>query len=184
MRAPVIAGNWKMNLDHAGAVALARALREKLAARAPIEIGVAPPAPYLAAVHAALAGAPIFLAGQNLHPEPFGAFTGEVSGEMLKDVGCSHVIIGHSERRRLLGESNLFVGDKLRGALRQELRPILCVGETLAERKAGKTRDVVLGQLDDAFARIEAAQAAPVVIAYEPVWAIGTGVNATPEQAG
>src|SRR5688572_15467538 len=167
MRTPVVAGNWKMNLDRAKAIGLVRELKSRQGARAAaVEVGVAPPFPYLEAVAAELRGTDVFLAGQDLHQEPFGAFTGEVAGAMLKDVGCSHVIVGHSERRRVMGESDELVGRKPARALDQGLVPILCVGETIAERQAKRTLGVVLEQL----------------VAYEPVWAIGTGVNATAEQ--
>lgn len=183
MRTAAIVGNWKMNLGRAAAAALARDLRAKVAA-AGCEVGVAPPFPWLEAVAAELRGSKIFVAGQNLHPEKFGAFTGEVSAEMLRDCGCSHVIVGHSERRHLLGESSEFVGRKVKSALAQGLAPILCVGETLAERKAGRTAAIVLDQLETGLKDLAEAEARPVVVAYEPVWAIGTGVNATPAQAG
>ncbi len=183
MRTPLIVGNWKMNLDRAHAVGLARELRERATAATP-ELGVAPPCPYLDAVAAVLRGSRLFVAGQNLHVEKYGAFTGEVSGAMLADVGCSHVIVGHSERRRLMGETNDKVGQKLKSALSQRLAPILCVGETQAERKASQTTAVVLDQLDAALRGLGEKEAAPLIVAYEPVWAIGTGVNATPQQAG
>jgi triosephosphate isomerase len=183
MRTAAIVGNWKMNLGRAAAATLARELRAKVAGR-DVEVGVAPPFPYLEAVAAELRGSPIFLAGQNLHPEKFGAFTGETSAEMLRDVGCTHVIVGHSERRHLLQETNEFVGRKVKSALTQGLIPILCVGETLAERKAGKTAAVVLDQLETGVRDLSEAEARPLIVAYEPVWAIGTGVNATPAQAG
>jgi triosephosphate isomerase len=182
MRTPVVVGNWKMNLDRAQAVALARALREATRDAA-CEVGVAPPFPYLAAVAEALRGSALFVAAQNLHVEPHGAFTGEVSGAMAKDVGCTHVIVGHSERRQLLGESSDLVGRKLKSALAQGLVPILCVGETGAQRQAGRSVAVVLEQLETAVDGLAEAQAAPLLIAYEPVWAIGTGLNATAEQA-
>src|SRR5262245_8421516 len=183
MRTAAIVGNWKMNLGRAAAAALARELRAKLAAR-DAEVGVAPPFPWLDLVAAELRGSKLFVAGQNLHPEKFGAFTGEVCAEMLRDAGCTHVIVGHSERRHLLGESSDFVGQKVRSALAQGLVPILCVGETLAERKAGKTAAVVLDQLETGLRDLDEARARPLIVAYEPVWAIGTGVNATPAQAG
>jgi len=183
MRTPVIAGNWKMNLDRARATGLVRELCERVDGTA-VEVGVAPPFPYLAPVAEAARGTRLWVAGQDLHVEPYGAFTGEVSGAMLKDVGCTHVIVGHSERRRLMGESDELVGRKLASALAQGLVPILCVGETLAERQAKRTAAVVLDQLDAALSGVPEQAAAPLIVAYEPVWAIGTGVNATPEQAG
>jgi triosephosphate isomerase len=183
MRTPVVAGNWKMNLDRSQAAGLVDALRRR-ARDDSVEVGVAPAFPYLREVAAAAAEARLFVAGQDLHVEPYGAFTGEVSGAMLKDVGCSHVIVGHSERRRLMGESDELVGKKLAAALKHGLVPILCVGETIAERKAGRGSAVVLEQLDAALRGLAERDAAPLIVAYEPVWAIGTGVNATPEQAG
>ena len=189
MRIPVIAGNWKMNLDRSAAVGLARELRDRTAsggslAAGAVEIGVAPPFPYLEAVHSLLRGTPIWIAGQDVSHEKLGAFTGEVSAAMLRDVGCSHVLVGHSERRHLYGESSDLVGRKLVAALAERLVPILCVGETLAERKADKTSAVVLEQLESGLKGLGEAAAAALLIAYEPVWAIGTGVNATPAQAG
>jgi triosephosphate isomerase len=183
MRTPAVVGNWKMNLDRAAAAALVRDLRAKGAGR-PVEVGVAPPFPYLDGVVAAAKGSGIFVAAQNLHPEKFGAFTGEVSAAMVRDIGATHAILGHSERRHLFHESSLFVGDKLKAALANGLVPILCVGETLAERKAGRTRSVVLDQLETALRGIPEGDAKALLVAYEPVWAIGTGVNATPEQIG
>jgi triosephosphate isomerase len=188
MRTPVIAGNWKMNLDRAAAASLARALRDGVAAGAPgrdhVQVGVAPPFPFLEAVVAALRGSGIFVAAQNLHPEEFGAFTGEVSAAMVRDVGCTHVIVGHSERRHLFRETSELVGRKVKSALAHGLIPILCVGETLAERRSGQTKSVVLDQLETGVRGLTEAQARPLIVAYEPVWAIGTGVNATPGQAG
>ncbi len=187
MRTPLIAGNLKMNLDRAAVVALVRELREKVPAlrvTRGVEVGVAPPFPYLEAAHGLLRGSSIWVAGQNLSAEKFGAFTGEVSAEMLADVGCSHVIVGHSERRRLMGEASDLVGRKVAAALAAGLAPILCVGETLAERKAGRIEAVVLEQLDAGLRGLTEPQVQPLVIAYEPVWAIGTGVNATAPQVG
>jgi triosephosphate isomerase len=183
MRTPLLAGNWKMNLDRAAAVGLVRELREK-ATRPDVELGVAPPFPYLEAVATELRGSRIFVAGQNLSAEPYGAFTGEVAGAMLRDVGCSHAVVGHSERRHLYGESSELVGRKVVAALAAGLAPILCVGETLAERQAKRTLGVVVEQLDAGLKKVAEADTAKLTIAYEPVWAIGTGVNATPEQAG
>ncbi len=182
MRIPVIAGNWKMNLDRSAAVALARELREKAPATG-VEVGVAPAFPYLEAVTGVLSGGSIWTAGQNVSHETLGAFTGEVSASMLADVGCSHVLVGHSERRHLYGESSDLVGRKLSAALAEHLVPILCVGETLAQRQADKTMAVVFEQLESGLRGVEAAAVASLLIAYEPVWAIGTGVNATPGQA-
>ena len=187
MRIPVIAGNWKMNLDRATAIALARAVRDGAAARpgsAPlVEIGVSPPYPYLEAVRSLLRGGPIWVGGQDLSSEKCGAFTGEVSAAMLADIGCSHVLVGHSERRQM-GESAELCGRKVAAALAGALVPVLCVGETLAQRDAGKTAAVVLEQFESGVQGVGTADVARLLVAYEPVWAIGTGRNATPAQAG
>jgi triosephosphate isomerase len=181
MRRPLIAGNWKMYKTAGPARELARAVRE---AEAPgVEVVVAPPFTALAAVAEVLRGSAVGLAGQNLHQEAEGAFTGEVSPVMLRDVGCSHVILGHSERRQLFGETDEGVARKGRAAYTHGLTPILCVGETLAEREAGRTTEVVERQLERALRELSADQVAAGVVAYEPVWAIGTGRTATPEQA-
>jgi len=183
MRRPIVAGNWKMNLDRAGAMELAKGVREKLGDVSDVEIGVCPPFPYLSVVAEVLQGSPIFLGAQNVHWEQRGAFTGEVSGPMLKDVGCTYAIVGHSERRQYFGETDETVNQRLRGALQASLRVIVCVGETLEQREANVTQDVVGRQVRGALANIDANHLENVVIAYEPVWAIGTGRNATPEQA-
>jgi triosephosphate isomerase len=187
MRIPVIAGNWKMNTDRAAANALARAVRDGIAARpadAPkVEIGVTPPYPYLEAVRSLLSGGPVWVGAQDVSPEPHGAFTGEVSGAMLRDIGCSHVLVGHSERRQM-GESPELCGRKVAAALAAGLVAILCVGETLSQREAGKTAAVVLEQFESGVAKVPAPDASRLLIAYEPVWAIGTGRNATAAQAG
>lgn len=181
-RRKLIAGNWKMN---PGTLEEALALAAAVAAGADavgdgVDLLVIPPAPYLAAVKQALAGR-VWLGGQNLSTETKGAFTGEVSGSMLRSVGASHVLCGHSERRQLFGESSELVGKKVRAALRDGLVPVLCVGETLAEREAGTTNAVVAAQLEGGLDGVSGT--AGVVVAYEPVWAIGTGRVATPEQA-
>jgi triosephosphate isomerase len=181
-RTPLIAGNWKMNKTTAEAVALATEIR-KGADTAGVDVLVSPVFTTLAAVAKALEGSKILLAGQNMHSELGGAFTGEIGPPMLKDVGCSHVILGHSERRQYFGETDEGVARKTRIALDNGLLPISCVGETLEEREAGKTMEVVGRQLDAILKAVSADEAAKVVIAYEPVWAIGTGKVATPEQA-
>lgn len=182
-RRKLIAGNWKMN---PGSIEDAQTLATALAAGVPsigpeVDVLVIPPAPFLAAVKQALGSERVWLGGQNLSTESKGAFTGEVSGAMLRSVGASHVLCGHSERRQLFGESNELVGKKVRAALRDGLVPVLCVGETLAEREAGTTNAVVAAQLEGGLDGVSGA--AGVVVAYEPVWAIGTGKVATPEQA-
>ena len=183
MRRPFIAGNWKMNLDLASSVALVEDLVKKTADCDEVDVAVCPPSVYLAAVAQAAAGSKIGVGAQNMYHEPNGAFTGELSGAMLKDVGCRYVILGHSERRNILGESSEAVNLKVHAALAAGLIPIVCVGELLAERKANKTMDVIRRQFDGSFSGLTAEQMKQTVIAYEPVWAIGTGEVATPEQA-
>ncbi|MBI5245156.1 MAG: triose-phosphate isomerase [Elusimicrobia bacterium] len=183
-RRPLIAGNWKMNLDLKGSAALARALVDGLGKpfEGP-EIMVAPPFTALAAAGSALKGGPVRLGAQDVFWEEKGAFTGEVSAAQLKDAGCTHVIIGHSERRQHFGETDETVGRRLKAALKAALAPVVCVGETLAERESQKTYRVLETQLSGALKGFSYAELAPLVIAYEPVWAIGTGKTATPAQA-
>jgi triosephosphate isomerase len=181
-RQPLIAGNWKMNKTTVEAVALATEIRAG-AEDAAADVLVAPPFTALALVSKALEGSKVLLAGQNMHSEPKGAFTGEVAPAMLKDVGCTHVILGHSERRQYFGETDEGVAKKTKVALASSLVPISCVGETLDEREAGKTMSVVGRQVGAILNALSAQEAAKIVIAYEPVWAIGTGRVATPEQA-
>jgi triosephosphate isomerase (TIM) len=183
MRRPFIAGNWKMNLNRGSAVALAKAIASAAAAVDGVEIALCPPYVYLEAVAAAIAGSPVALGAQNMYHEPKGAFTGEISAAMLCDLGCKYVILGHSERRHILGETDAAVNKKIHAALAAGLRPILCVGETLAEREAGQTLQVIRRQFDGSLAGVSVQQMAQLVIAYEPVWAIGTGKVATPQQA-
>lgn len=183
MRRPLIAGNWKMHKTIAEAVALVGEIKEGVAAGSAADVLVAPPFTALESVGRATAGSPVALAGQNMHWDGQGAQTGEVSPLMLKDVGCSHVILGHSERRQLFGESDEGVARKARAAWDNGLVPVLCVGETLAERESGATLQVVEKQLDAALAKLTPDEAAASVVAYEPVWAIGTGLSATPDQA-
>jgi triosephosphate isomerase len=184
MRRPLIAGNWKMYKTVPEALALARGVREGLAAQpASCEVLVAPPFTALHAVAEALRGSTVRLAAQNMQFEKEGAFTGEVSPAMLKDAGCSHVILGHSERRQLFGESDEGVGKKARAAWDNGLLPILCVGETQAERDSDRTMPVVERQVERALQKLSPDEAAQSVIAYEPVWAIGTGRVATTAQA-
>jgi triosephosphate isomerase len=181
-RTPLIAGNWKMNKTTAEAVALATEIRK--GADAPgVDVLVSPVFTALASVAKALEGSKVLLAGQNMHFELSGAFTGEIAPSMLKDVGCTHVILGHSERRQHFGETDEGVARKTKVALDNDLLPISCVGETLEEREGERTMDVVGRQLDAILKAVTATEAPKVVIAYEPVWAIGTGKVATPEQA-
>jgi triosephosphate isomerase len=183
MRTPLLAGNWKMHGARSEAVALASALAKAVGRLAGREVLVAPPFTALEAVAAAMAGSDVRLGAQNLHWEPKGAFTGEVSAAMLREAGCTHVIIGHSERRQLFGETNETVNKRLHAALAGGLTPIVCVGETLDEREADATAEVVERQITAGLAGISPADLARAVVAYEPVWAIGTGRTATPAQA-
>jgi triosephosphate isomerase len=183
VRPSYVAGNWKMNLERRSALALCAALRENVGARCAPRVAVAPPFVYLAEVATALTGSPIRVGAQDVCDRPAGAFTGEVSAAMLKDVGASFAIVGHSERRHVYGERDELVQAKLARALEVGLEVILCVGETLAEREGKATEKVVARQLSSALAGVPRADLGRVTVAYEPVWAIGTGRNATPEQA-
>jgi triosephosphate isomerase len=182
-RQPLIAGNWKMHKTLAEARTLAREIRQGLPAAARAEVAVAPPFTALAAVAAELAGSPIRLAAQDAFWERQGAYTGAISPLMLADVGCHYVILGHSERRQYFGETDQTVNRKLKAVLAAGLAAIACIGETLAQRQAGQTLEVVAGQLREGLSGLTPAHGDRLVIAYEPVWAIGTGVVATPEQA-
>jgi len=182
-RRPIMAGNWKMNLLVAEAESLVKGLLAGLKGPLNADIVVAPAFTALFPVAKLLTGTPIALAAQDLHWEDFGAFTGEVNTKMLRDVGCAYVIIGHSERRQFFGETNPSANRKLKAALAGGLLPILCIGEMLEERKQGRTLAVVNRQLEEGLEGITQEQAGRLVLAYEPVWAIGTGETATPEQA-
>ncbi len=182
MRKPFIAGNWKMHKTIKEAVALAQELRAALEGIAGCDVAVCPPFPALAAVREALAGSAIGLGAQNMHWEEQGAFTGAVSPLMLQGL-CDYVIIGHSERRTLFGETDEMVNRKLYAALAHGLKPIVCVGENLQQNQAGETEEFVGGQVRAAFAGLTPEQARTVTMAYEPIWAIGTGVPATGEGA-
>lgn len=181
MRRPLIAGNWKMFKTVAEAAALVEALKADV--REDVETIVAPPFTALHAVASALRSSPIRLGAQNMHWENEGACTGEISPVMLRDVGCSHVILGHSERRQLFGETDDGVARKARAAFAHGLTPIVCVGETLTERESSRTMEVIERQVERALRDLTIDQVASLVIAYEPVWAIGTGRTATPDQA-
>jgi len=181
-RRPLIAGNWKMFKTISEGVALATEIRNG-ADHPEVEVLVAPPFTALHAVAKALDGSTVRLGAQNMHAEKEGAFTGEIAPPMLKDAGCSHVILGHSERRQYFGETDEGVAKKTKVALDHGLVPIACVGETLAEREAGRTMEVVGRQLEAVMKALTADEAGQIVVAYEPVWAIGTGKVATPEQA-
>ena len=183
MRQPLVAGNWKMNGSTASARALLADIKAGVAAVAKCEVAVCPPFIYLPLAQAELTNTAIAWGAQNLSTEAVGAFTGEISAAMLLDCGCSYVIVGHSERRTLYGEDDQRVATKFAVALAAGLKPILCVGETLEERELGITEAVIARQLDAVIATQGASALAAGVIAYEPVWAIGTGKTATPEQA-
>lgn len=185
MRVPVIVGNWKMYKTGGEAEDFLRAFLPLVAGISGVEIVIAPPFPSIAVVAGFAQGASstVCVASQNVHFENEGAFTGEVSPRMVKDLGATHCIIGHSERRQYFAETDDSVNRKVRAALAAELAPIMCLGETLAERESGKTFDVILRQLRDGLRDIQASEAARIMVAYEPVWAIGTGKTATPSQA-
>ncbi|HZY59120.1 MAG TPA: triose-phosphate isomerase [Candidatus Binataceae bacterium] len=188
MRKKLFAANWKMNLGPVQARDLIKALRAQLdpllgSLSKDREVMIAPPAILIPAAVQELAGAAITLGAQNMHFEDQGAFTGEISAPMLKAYGVSYVILGHSERRHIFGETDELINKKVKTALRHGLLPLLCVGETLAQREAGDTTEVLTTQLLAGLEGLDAAQISNVTVAYEPVWAIGTGKTATPEQA-
>ncbi|MFH0794731.1 MAG: triose-phosphate isomerase [bacterium] len=183
MRKPLIAGNWKMYKTRKEARDLVNALLPLVANNKSVEVAVCPPATALNDVADAIKGSNVALGAQNCHWEDEGAFTGELSPKMLKDAGCKYVIIGHSERRQFFGETDANINKKARALYRNQIIPIICVGETLDEREANKTTEVVTTQIKGCLMGLPAERFAESVIAYEPVWAIGTGRTATPEQA-
>ena len=184
MRTLLIAGNWKMNpASRAQAVALATEVKAGVGQAATVHAVLCPPAVYLYEIDDILDGSPIGLAAQNMHWESGGAYTGELSAAMLLDSGCTHVILGHSERRHGMGETDAQVNKKLHAALAAKLIPIVCLGETKEERLKNDTEKVLLRQLTESLSGVSDEQMAGTVIAYEPVWAIGTGLTATPAQA-
>ncbi len=183
MRTPLIAGNWKMYKTVGEATLLVRELLAGLSELTDREAIVCPPFTALAAVAPLLADTPLGLGAQNLYPETQGAFTGEISPPMLVDIGCRYVIVGHSERRQYFGESDAFVNRKLRAALAHGLQPIVCVGESKPQRDAGQAEPIVTAQVRAALVDVTPEQMLNVVIAYEPIWAIGTGDTATPADA-
>ncbi len=183
MRKILIAGNWKMHKTPEEALSFAASLKSAFPQKPlPIDLVVCPPFPALTSVAEALSGSAIAVGAQNLHWETEGAFTGEVSPAMLKAAGCQYVIVGHSERRAYFSETNAVIRQKLKSALQHGLFPIVCVGERLEEREKNRTLEVIEAHLS-VFQGIEKERAKQVIVAYEPVWAIGTGRNATPEQA-
>jgi len=183
MRRRLICGNWKLNLGPASAAALAGFLRERLAEHGDVEIAVFPTALSVPGVLAALAGSDIGVGIQEVAAVPSGALTGANSAVMAREAGCRWMLAGHSERRQFFAETDEGVRDKIRAGLAAGLRPVACVGETLAQRQAGEVQSVIRRQLDKALEGLSPAQTSDMALAYEPVWAIGTGVNATPEQA-
>ncbi len=185
MRKPFVAGNWKMNTDNRSSVELAQGVAKGASGLAgeKITVAVIPPFVYLQSVVQAVKATGVAVGAQDLYIEPKGAFTGEISPAMLKDVGCNYVLCGHSERRHVIGESDELVGRKVAAAIGGGLLPILCIGELLSERDAGQMEAVVARHLETGLAGLSADKMSAVTIAYEPVWAIGTGRTATPQQA-
>jgi len=180
MRRPLITANWKMHKTVREAEAFVDAFLPRVAEAREVEIVLAPPFPALASVGRRLAGSQVALAAQNVNPEKQGAFTGEVSPPMLVELGCAYCIVGHSERRTLYAESDAFVARKAAALLEHGIRPIVCVGETLEQREQGRSAAIVTEQLAGSLASVPGERAADVVVAYEPIWAIGTGRTATP----
>ena len=183
MTMPLIVGNWKMNLLTAEATELARGVKEFVEKITDVRVILAPSFTSLHSVSHTLSGSKVGLASQNFYFEKSGAYTGEVSLDMIKDVGCKYAIVGHSERRRLFGETDELIHEKILGALENDILAILCVGETGEERKTGETHKVIESQINKALNGLDSQLLKEVVIAYEPVWAIGTGENATVGQA-
>ncbi len=183
MRNILIAGNWKMNGGSAGNAELVADIIAGVPATDRVRLLICPPFPYLAAAATQVSGSEVLLGAQTVSEHSIGAFTGEISTSMLKDVGCDYVIVGHSERRALYGETSEAVAAKFKAVIESGLAPILCVGETLAEREAGSTEAVIDEQMEAVFNSVGIDGFATAVVAYEPVWAIGTGMTASPEQA-
>jgi triosephosphate isomerase (TIM) len=179
----IIAGNWKMNMTRDTSVALVHQMMDRMHGISGVEVAVCPPSVYLHDVGAAIRGSAIALGAQNVHPAADGAYTGEISCKMLLDLGTRYVILGHSERRAMFHETDAVVNEKLKAALAAGLIPIVCIGETLSERESGQTQAVVRGQITGSLAGLTPEQMSKTVLAYEPVWAIGTGKTATPAQA-
>lgn len=178
-----VAGNWKMNTSASYAVELAKGLAAELGEIDAVDLAVCPPSVYLSAVCEALKGSNIAVGAQNMYCEDNGAFTGEISTAMVKDVGCKYVILGHSERRHVMGESDELINSKVLKALSDDVLPIFCIGELLEQRETGETDDVLSRQLKIGLEGVSRTDAQRITLAYEPVWAIGTGVTATPDQA-
>jgi len=183
MRQPIIAGNWKMHKTSGEACELARAIRDGAAGQTQCQVVLAPPFTALRTVSAEIKGSGLVLAAQNVHWESKGAFTGEISIPMLEDIGCEMVIVGHSERRQYFGETNETVNQRVHAILKSSLRPIICIGEALEDREAGSHHDLVAQQLAGGLDGLTAQSLLRIILAYEPVWAIGTGRTASPETA-
>lgn len=183
MRKPIVAGNWKMNKTVAEAIDLATAIKRELAACKEVDVVLCPPFTAIQAVSEAITGTHVDLGAQNMHWEKSGAYTGEISASMLRELYCHYVILGHSERRTYFGETDDIVNKKTKAALAANLKPIVCVGETLAEREAGMTEHVLTTQVRGSLADLTPRELVECIIAYEPVWAIGTGKTATAQQA-
>lgn len=183
MRRPLIAGNWKLHKSLSESRELAAGLARDLAEVTDIDIVIAPVYTSIATVADAVKGSPVSVASQNCYPEETGAFTGEVSPLLLKDAGCEYVIVGHSERRQILKEADQFINLKVKKVLDTDLTPILCIGETLEQRENDETLDILAGQLKEGLAGLSNDQMSRIVVAYEPVWAIGTGKTASDDQA-
>ena len=182
-RTPVIAGNWKMNTTPSEGAKLAQELNDLLPDTDGVDVIIAPPHTHLFSVNEIIKNGPIKLAAQNIHFKDSGAFTGEISAEMIREIGCEYVIIGHSERRQFFSETDESVNDKTRAALDSGIKPIVCVGESLEERESGKALDVILKQLEGGLKDLPKELSMAIIVAYEPVWAIGTGKTASDEQA-
>lgn len=184
-RTTLIAGNWKMNLDLDQATGLVQAMVSNIEGLKGVEVLIAPPFTLIPAVKKTLGDSSILLAAQNMHWEENGAFTGEVSGSMVKEAGCTHVILGHSERRTIFKETSKIIDLKVKSAIQAGLIPIICIGETLEKREANQTFAIIETQLDESLSSFKEAQKIPesTILAYEPIWAIGTGRTATPGQA-
>ena len=183
MRDYLVAGNWKMNGDSASNAELVTGIVAGAPRASSVKVLICPPFPYLAVVATQIAGSNVSVGAQNVSEHESGAFTGEVAPAMLRDIGCEYVIVGHSERRSMYGESSFAVAAKFQAALNAGLKPILCVGETLEQRESGATESVVEVQLGAVIDKVGIAEFNSAVVAYEPVWAIGTGMTASPEQA-
>ncbi len=184
MRRTMIAGNWKMNTTTAEAATLAEGIVAGASGLESVDLVICPPSVYLGPVGEKIAASPVALGAQNMYHEPSGAYTGEISAAMLTDIGCRYVILGHSERRHVLGETDSQINLKTHAALAAGLIPIVCVGELLEQREASQTAEVIRRQIEGSLSGLSGQQMSQTVIAYEPVWAIGTGKVATPAQAG